>query len=377
MSNDELVLFYQPKICLLRGDVIGAEALVRWADAGQDIIPPDEFLPLVESSGLLHDLTMQLLDQVASAAVELRAHASGLALSMNVAPNDLASNNISNRIGELLSQETINPEDLQIEITESAVMGNVERVRDDLERLNRLGIKVLMDDFGTGYSSIDRLSQLPFDSLKLDQGVVKRMGSSRQSLDVVRSAISMARELSMTSVAEGIENEGVYNFLIANGCEEAQGYYIARPMSLVDLTGFVSEAHDFEGSQIGRVHQTSLNLMRYHKSLVDAAYCSQLGAGVALESVIDPGLSKEVQNSRMGQWYFGIGQRLEKFATFRAIEKPMNEMHLEGQDFIQLVASNASSDKIKSAMSKIDEQFDQLISLLHALERDLVGDKLH
>ena len=157
MSNDELVLYYQPKICLLTGDVIGAEALVRWADGTREIIPPNEFLPLAESSGLLHDLTMRLLDQVTDAAVELRGHASDLALSMNVAPNDLASNKISNRIGELLAQETISPEDLQIEITESAVMGNVERVRDDLERLNRLGIKVLMDDFGTGYSSIDRL----------------------------------------------------------------------------------------------------------------------------------------------------------------------------------------------------------------------------
>lgn len=377
MSNDELVLYYQPKICLLRGDVIGAEALVRWADGTREIIPPDEFLPLVESSGLLHDLTMRLLDQVADAAVELRGHASGLALSMNVAPNDLASNNISNRIGELLAQETINPEDLQIEITESAVMGNVERVRDDLERLNRLGIKVLMDDFGTGYSSIDRLSQLPFDSLKLDQGVVKRMGSSRQSLDVVRSAISMARELSMTSVAEGIETEGVYNFLIANGCEEAQGYYIARPMSLTDLVGFVTEAHDFEGSQIGRVHQATLNLMHFRKTLVDAAYCSQLGAGVALESVIDPGLSTDVQHSRMGQWYFGIGQKLEKFETYRAIEKPMSEMHSAGQHFIGLLSSGVDAAKLKAGMHEIDKQFDRLVTLLHALERDLVGEKLH
>ena len=377
MGNDELVLYYQPKICLLRGDVIGAEALVRWADGTHEIIPPNEFLPLVESSGLLHDLTMRLLDQVADAAVELRGHASDLALSMNVAPNDLASNNISNRIGELLAQETISPEDLQIEITESAVMGNVERVRDDLERLNRLGIKVLMDDFGTGYSSIDRLSQLPFDALKLDQGVVKRMGSSRQSLDVVRSAISMARELGMKSVAEGIETEGVYNFLIANGCEEAQGYYIARPMSLADLIGFVSETHDFEGSQIGRVHQATMNLMHFRKSLVDAAYCSQLGVGVALESVIDPGLCTDVKQSRMGEWYFGIGKKLEKFETYSAIEKPLYDMHLAGQQFIQLLSSDVGAAKLKAGMHEVDKQFDRLVTLLHALERDLVSEKLH
>ncbi len=247
MRNDELVLFYQPKVCLLSGDVIGAEALVRWADGNNTVLSPDEFLPLVESSGLLHDLTLQLLDQLVKAIVTLRASAPlisrtlphrlplvpfdtsrAFSLSINVAPDDLASRTISNHIHSLLQAGTICAPELQIEITESAVMGNVDRVYDDLVRLKDMGIKILMDDFGTGYSSIDRLSQLPFDSLKLDQGVVKRMGTSRQNLDVVRSAISMARELGMTSVAEGIESEAVYNFLIAHGCVRGRARLLSR-----------------------------------------------------------------------------------------------------------------------------------------------------
>lgn len=395
MHNDELLLYYQPKVCLSRGIIIGAEALVRWSDGAQGVVSPDAFLPLAEESGLLHDLTLKLLDQVVDASRVLRAGmpaftdtlsasdtgdspetgAQELSLSINVAPNDLASRTISNRIRELLTGNVIRPDDLQIEITESAVMGNVDRVHDDLCRLKDMGIKILMDDFGTGYSSIDRLSQLPFDALKLDQGVVRRMGTSRQNLDVVRSAISMARELGMTSVAEGIESGAVYNFLIAHGCEEGQGFYIARPMSLMDFQSFIAAGHQFEGSQIGRVHQACLNLSRFRKMLIDAAYCARLGEGIILESVADPGLDANISESRLGSWYFGVGQELSDHMVFTDIEQPLREVHASGQRFLEQLKSGLSAQELDHSMADIDLQIGQLIGLLHRLERLLLTSR--
>jgi len=373
MRNDELVLYYQPKVCLLRGRVLGAEALVRWSDGVSDVVSPDKFLPLAESSGLLHDLTLNLLDQVVEASIALRARDPELSLSINVAPNDLASRTISNRIRELLQAQTIRPADLQIEITESAVMGNVDRVYDDLVRLKDMGIKILMDDFGTGYSSIDRLSQLPFDALKLDQGMVRRMSTSRQNLDVVRAAISMARELNMTSVAEGVESAGVYNFLIAHGCEEAQGYYIAKPMSLEDFASFIGLPHKFAGSQIGRVHQACLNLLRFRKNLLDAAFCRRVGDGTALESVADPGLHTQVRHSRIGLWYFGMGQALADLSVFREIEQPLRQVHASGLDFLQGLKQPQTAGEVEQALAVIDQQVDRLIYLYHQLERQLLS----
>lgn len=372
MRNDELVLHYQPKVCLLEGRILGAEALVRWSDGVSDVVPPDKFLPLFESSGLLHDLTLTLLDQVIEASIALRAHDRELSLSINVAPDDLASRTISNRIDELLKAKTIRPADLQIEITESAVMGHVDRVYDDLVRLKDMGIKILMDDFGTGYSSIDRLSQLPFDALKLDQGMVRRMSTSRQNLDVVRASISMARELNMTSVAEGVESAGVYNFLIAHGCEEAQGFFIARPMSLEDFTSFISKPHQFAGSQIGRVHQACLNLMRFRKTLFDAAFCRRLGDGIALESVAEPDLQTEVTRSRIGLWYFGMGQTLNDLPVFREIEQPLREVHASGLAFLQQLEASQPVVEIDQRLATIDQQVNRLITLFHQLERLLM-----
>lgn len=405
MLNNELVLFYQPKVCLLSGSVIGAEALVRWDAGGQNVLTPSEFLPLAESCGLLHDLTLQLLDQAVAASTRLRHHAvnpdraapesiragsglvvggssgnnvgtmiESLSISINVAPDDLASRTISDRIDELLRCSTISASDLQIEITESAVMGNVERVYDDLVRLKKLGIKILMDDFGTGYSSIDRLSQLPFDALKLDQGVVKRMGASRQNLNVVRASISMARELGMTSVAEGVESAAAYNFLIAHGCEEAQGYFIGRPMNLDDFMGFISAEHRFEGSHIGRVHQTTLNLMRFRKTMVDAIYCQRVGGKDTLASVSDPELRADISESRLGLWYFGIGQVLSAYPEFKRIEKPLRELHVSGLHFFALLGSGVVDTRVDLFLTEIDDQVDRVITLLHQLERVLLLD---
>lgn len=375
--NDELGLYYQPKVSLLSGAVVGAEALVRWADGDNGIVSPDAFLPLAERSGLLHDLTLQLLDQVVSASAQLAKHKPGLSLSINVAPDDLASNAISQRIGKAIDENVISADDLQVEITESAVMGNVDKVYDDLTRLKSRGIKILMDDFGTGYSSIDRLSQLPFDALKLDQGVVKRMGGSQQSLDVVRSAISMARELGMTSVAEGIETRNAYNFLIAHGCEEAQGFYIARPMTLSEFIAFVDQEHDFQGSQLGRVHQASLNLMRFRKSLLDAAFCHGRGDGAALESLTMQAMSAHVSESRLGLWYFGIGQKLAEHQPFLQIEQPLRQIHDQGMAFLVLLDTGSSAEVLDKALADIDALADQLFVLFHTLERFLLMQESH
>ena len=373
MLNEELVLYYQPKVCLLSGDIIGAEALVRWSDGENGIVSPSEFIPQAEQSGLLHDLTLHLLDQVIEASTRLPERKPALSLSINVAPDDLASHAISKRINKALKSGRIDCGDLQIEITESAFMSNTVNVHEDLIRLKKRGIKILMDDFGTGYSSIDRLSQLPFDALKLDQGVVKRMGASQQNLDVVRSAISMARELGMTSVAEGVETEDVYNFLIAHGCEEAQGYFIAHPMTLDDFLQWIDQPHKFAGSQIGRIHQASLNLMRFRKSLLDAAYCQRLGEGAALDSLMDLALNMPFAESRLGLWYYGISQHLGEHHEFTDIKEPLQQMHEGGLALLAMLGTGAPVKQIDAAFAQIDQQVEHVQSLLHTLERYLLA----
>lgn len=367
IENDELILYYQPKVNLLTGNIIGAEALVRWNVGKGDIIPPSVFIPLAESSGLLHDLTVRLLDQVVNTSVELRARGFDLSLSMNVAPNDLQSQTISGLIQAYLDKGIIRASDLQIEITESAVMGNFEQIREDIVRLTDMGIAVLMDDFGTGYSSIDRLSQLPFSALKLDQGVVRRMGTSRQNLNVVKASISMARELLMTSVAEGIESSATYHFLMANGCEEAQGFFISHPLSLDDLKRFAAQEHRFDGSQIGHIHQTVHNVLYHRKCLFDVVYCERLGSKACLPSMVDPDVSSRLEDSRLGRWYFGVGQELNGIGLFDSLEQPLRDLFKLSQEILHR-GPNQNSREREALLSRMDSLVNQVVSLLHALE---------
>jgi len=377
IEKDELILYYQPKVSMLSGKVIGAEALVRWNVGEGDIIPPSVFLPLAESSGLLHDITVRLLDQVVNASGELRRHGLDLTLAMNVAPNDLQSQTISQHIEGYLSKQIIRASELQIEITESAVMGSFDQIREDIITLTELGIDVLMDDFGTGYSSIDRLSQLPFSALKLDQGVVRRMGTSQQNLNVVKSSISMARELQMTSVAEGIESSATYHFLMANGCEEAQGFFISHPLALNDLVSFAVTDHQFDGSQIGSVHQTVHNVLYHRKCLFDVVYCDRIGAKACLPSVVDPEIGETVEQSRLGSWYFGPGQQLIGMESFDSIEQPMRELHTLSREILHREHGQHVTGKQEVALSRIDALVNQLVSLLHALESALLLKQQH
>jgi len=372
LDNQELILFYQPKVNLLSGEIVGAEALIRWQQADGSVLSPDAFLPEAERLGLLHEITLSMLDQSVLAINQLKRVVPGLSLSMNVSPQDLETRSISRQISAYLDSGAIQASDLQIEITESNAMGDFDRIYNDVIDLSQMGIGVLMDDFGTGYSSIDRLSQLPFSALKLDQGVVQRMGNSRHSLDVVKSSISMARELRMISVAEGVESEGAYNILVANGCEEVQGYWISHPLKLEDLITFLRAAPRFEGSQLGRIHQALFNVLHYRKSLIDAAYCYRLSADTILDSVVDPEVELSASESRFGLWYYGIGQRLADIEGYAALEQPFLSLHRCGQEFMDVLRSGADAAQLHNIIAQTDTSMNELSAMLRRLELELL-----
>jgi len=374
MERDELVMYYQPKVCLMRGIVVGAEALVRWKDPHSRVLSPSVFLPQAEASGLLHDMTVRLLDDVVAACAAVRGLSPDLALSINVAPSDLESKAISSRIDSYLSGGAIEPNELQIEITESTVMGNFDAVCDELAALNGMGIQVLMDDFGTGYSSIDRLSQMPFTALKLDQGVVRRMSTSSQNLSLVRSAITMARELGMTSIAEGVESAEQYNILIASGCEEAQGFYISKPLPLDEFLEFVKKDYMYPSSQIGCVHQAISNVLQYRKSLLDIAVCAALGDGKVASSITDAKLSGIDQGSRASEWYYGIGQLLNYHQSFQAVEDPLNQLTELGANLQKDLVAGSSKLPVNDRFQDIDLCVTAIVAELQLLESVLLTE---
>jgi diguanylate cyclase (GGDEF)-like protein len=230
IESDELVLHYQPKVDVSSGQVVGAEALCRWRHPSLGMIMPDEFVPLAEHTGLITPMTRKVIDLALSQVADWRDNGQRMSVAVNLCARSFLDSQLLDDISELLEVWKVDPSLLELEITESMIVGDPERARGVLEQLNALGITLAIDDFGTGYSSLAYLRQLPVDEIKIDKSFVLQMGANHADETIVRSIIDLAHNLEMRAVAEGVEDSAILSRLGELGCDVAQGYHISRPL---------------------------------------------------------------------------------------------------------------------------------------------------
>jgi diguanylate cyclase (GGDEF)-like protein/PAS domain S-box-containing protein len=229
----DLRVHYQPKVSLHTGHITGVEALVRWWRPEEGLVPPNEFIPVAEQSGLIVPIGEFVLEQACLDAKRWREtlpNARSLIMAVNLSARQLAEPNLVEYVGQLLERTGLPPAALCLEITESVVMNDVEESIRLLHGLKELGVKLAVDDFGTGYSSLAYLSRFPVDILKIDRSFVKGLASGGDSRPIVESVVSLASALRMITVAEGVEDEDQAGILRQLGCTLAQGFLFARPM---------------------------------------------------------------------------------------------------------------------------------------------------
>ena len=188
------------------------------------------FIPFAEQTGFIRVLTTWMIEQSAMMSAQLTAEGQPMKLSVNLSTRDLMDQDLPAKLERLLGQYTVNPNNLILEITESAIMDDPQRAMQTLGRLHAMGLKLSIDDFGTGYSSLAYLKRLPVDELKIDKSFVMNMESDLQDAKIVRSTVDLAHNLGLSVVAEGVENAKSWKLLAGLTCDEAQGYFIARPM---------------------------------------------------------------------------------------------------------------------------------------------------
>ena len=231
LNGTELALHYQPKVTLQTGQLVGAEALLRWHSASFGVLPPDVFIPIAEESGLIVPLGTWVLKR---ALAQVKAwHDQGLGwikVSVNVSAGQFWKLDLPQLVADLLAEADVPPHVLDLELTERVAMINADEGVSICQRLKDVGVTLSMDDFGTGYSSLSYLSRLPMDVLKIDQSFVRRLGENEQDEQIVRSVVQLAHSLSLQTVAEGVETPAQLAFLQALGCDQGQGYWFARPM---------------------------------------------------------------------------------------------------------------------------------------------------
>ncbi|HEV3504434.1 MAG TPA: EAL domain-containing protein, partial [Actinomycetes bacterium] len=241
LERDELVLHYQPKADLLSGQILGAEALVRWQHPDHGLLGPGEFIPLAERTGLIHPLTRWVLDAALRQAAQWHRDGHHLSVAVNVSTRCLLDPGFPDQVTERLDAGQVPAGSLILEVTESAVMADPARALDVLGRLHALGVRLAVDDFGTGYSSMAYLKALPVDELKVDRSFVGHMADSSSDAVIVRSTIDLGHNLGLRVVAEGVESEEAWQRLEALGCDTAQGYYLGQPMPAADLEHWLEQ----------------------------------------------------------------------------------------------------------------------------------------
>ena len=238
-DSSQLVLHYQPKVALATGELKGVEALVRWQHPTEGLLLPAEFIPLAEQTGLIHPLTVLILEQALVQSKIWSDAGLRLPIAVNISARNLLDTTFPALVGRLLREHHAEPANLELEITESAIMVDPEKAIAVLIRLRALGVVLTIDDFGTGYSSMTRLAKLPVQQLKIDQSFVTHMTADSKDAAIVRSCIELGRNLGMTVVAEGVETAGVWNQLMALGCDQAQGYFLGTPMPAEGIAAWV------------------------------------------------------------------------------------------------------------------------------------------
>ncbi len=238
LDRGELWLSYQPKLALAAGGSVGFEALARWDHPERGLIPPAEFIPIAEESGLISAIGAWALEEATRQAATWRVMNGGLAVpvAVNLAARQLADPKLPDLIAQILDRSGAQPSDLVLEVTESAVLFDTEGVSKRLRRLRDAGVRISIDDFGTGYSSLSYLQQLPIDELKIDRAFVSRLPFERSSTAIIGSVIDLAHAIGLDVVAEGVETVEQFDVLRDLGCDLAQGFYIARPAPAMEAT---------------------------------------------------------------------------------------------------------------------------------------------
>ncbi len=240
VKNQEFILHYQPQIDIASGHIVGTEALVRWQHPELGLIPPGKFIPLAERSGLVIPMGDWVLNEACRQARIWHDKGHALMMAVNLSALQFKRGNLLETVTHALKRSGLPAELLELELTESILLQDVDVAIKTLRSLKDMGVKLSIDDFGTGYSSLSYLKRLAVNKLKIDQSFVRDLAADPDSAAIVRAIIQLGHTLQLTVIAEGVETDAQLTFLRNYGCDEAQGYLYSRPIPATEFVKLLS-----------------------------------------------------------------------------------------------------------------------------------------
>ncbi|WP_020651404.1 EAL domain-containing protein [Massilia niastensis] len=371
LGEHQFCLFYQPKFSLRHPGVEGCEALLRWRHPDGSMVPPGAFIGVAERAGLLPKITSHIVPLLFN-DMETLGKTPYCPVSFNATASDFRDDHLVGMILDEIGATGVKPEQLEVEITENEALQSGKQVQENVQHLRDAGLGLAMDDFGTGYSSVDTLSRWPFSTIKIDQGLIGRMLESEKSAHIVRSAIRLAHELDIDLVAEGVEKEAQYHFLLEAGASKVQGYLISRPLGLQDLMGQSQFTGCPVSMAVGTIHMAIMDHIQWRKRMVSFAVRSAMLPPDAPSRMLADHPILSSSKCAIGRWYRGDGQALAYLPDFQRSDGAHERLHAIGAIIVDRVRNGAD---LSAVMVLLDElqlaSIDMLGSLMklenHAL----------
>ena len=368
LEADEFVLFYQPKVNIVSGDLIGLEALIRWQHPEEGILPPADFLSCILGTGLDVAVGEWVIESALAEMVRWQQMGQEFSVSVNVSAAHLLRGGFVQHLRTVLSRyPTIKPSSLELEILETDALSDMDRASQTLMACRELGLRLALDDFGTGYSSLTYLRRLPVDILKIDKSFVIDMLDDPNDLDIVEGVIQLSHAFNRTVIAEGVETLEHGVLLAQLGCQLCQGYGIARPMPVAAIADWLRTWQ--EQHALMAFSQSNLSI---HDFALQAAIHSHLKWIGRLEAFLThPGQNSppeiHADQCRLGRWYAGGGaMRYGGLPEFKAIATVHEQVHALGSELLVL----ANAGEAQRALERLPELHgcrDRLVALLEAL----------
>ncbi len=372
LEQEEFELYFQPKVNMRTGTVVGAEALIRWRHPVRGLVLPGEFLPLIEGSELVIRVGDWVLDSALAHMTAWLAQGLDLAVSVNIAAHHLQQENFLPRLQEKLAAHShVKPGRLELELVESAALEGIGQISHLIEGCQALGVNFSLDDFGTGYSSLTYLRRLPASVLKIDQSFVRDMLWDSEDLAIVEGVIGLAAAFRREVIAEGVETAEHGELLLRPGCDLAQGYRLARPMPASELPGWITRWRPdpaWTNSRNMSVQRDNLPITYAevdHRNWVKCVEDYLAGADMAPPQL-------DADKCRFGIWYFGDGhQNYGHFDEFIPIGAEHGAVHELARELIT-VRRAGDAELAHDRVVELHACHDRLISQLHALSAAIV-----
>ncbi len=367
IRHGELVLYYQPKVNLRDGTLVGAEALIRWVHPELGLLGPSTFLPDVENHRAGSELGDWVIDTALNQIAQWRTHGLDLPVSVNISANHLQQADFVDRLDALLkAHPDVPPKRLELEVLETSALEDIERVSSVLSACANLGVRFALDDFGTGYSSLTYLKRLPVNVLKIDQSFVRDMLHDPGDLSILEGVLGLARAFHREVIAEGVESVEHGKLLLQLGCDCAQGYAIARPMPAHGLMAWSRQWRAPEAwMNTGRLRREDIEML--YAAAEHRAWLQRLEHYALRATNERPEIN--AQGCRFGQWLSHMQENATTVPDLDRIQSLHEDIHALSHDIVDQVGRH-DDDTMDALLERINQRSEDMLNHLHALIDD-------